>query len=784
MNVKTYDLFIELDFQNLKYEAKELVEIESDEDVVLNSSGLQIKKIMAEGSLLRFRQDGEDLAIETGPFRGVLEIEFTGSIPDALTGIYKAPYDGTYMITTQFEAIHARRMFPCVDHPAYKAEFKLAVRIDRDLDAISNMPIESAKEDGGKKTVSFQKTPRMSTYLLYLGVGKFEEIKGRVGDTDVIAASTPMRAGRGQFALDIAIKSIDFYESYFGLPYSLPKVHLIAVPEFAAGAMENWGAVTFRETAMLVDKGSSVKARKRVAEVVAHELAHMWVGDLVTMKWWNEIWLNESFATFMAYKVVDSANPEWRIWEEFLNSEASLAMGRDALRNTHPIEVDIKSPSEIEEVFDDISYSKGACMLRMIEDYVGGDGFRRGVSSYLSRYKFQNAVGDDLWSSLEETSGRRVKEIMEGWVRKPGYPLVSVSMKGENLTMRQERFLLSGEHEKGTWPIPINMELNGEPKQFFMDTEEMTIEVETLKSLKMNIDRKGLYRVLYKGLFDSVWQADLSPLDRWGIVSDAFAFLVSQRISFSDYLAIIERFMDEKEDLPAREVSDQLSLLNLITPSKVAETSRRFHALLLKRLESREDENGRMLRGIAAGRLVMVDDAYSRELGAKFLNYDAVEPDLRDAVASAFARGFGDFDPIIKRYRESVSDEEKIRMLAALTSFKDSSLVALSFGLALSGEVKRQDVRTMIVYAVGNPDGRDVVWTWMKANIEKLKEYYSASGALSRMMPSILPLLGIGKAADMERFFNENPIPEAETGIRAGLEKLRIYDRLASGQGR
>jgi len=350
--------------------------------------------------------------------------------------------------------------------------------------------------------------------------------------------------------------------------------------------------------------------------------------------------------------------------------------------------------------------------------------------------------------------------------------------------MRQERFLLSGEHENGTWPIPISMELNGEPKQLFMENEEMSIEVKTLKSIKINTDRKGLYRVLYEGLSDLVWIADLSPLDRWGIVSDSLAFLISKRTSFSYYLTVVERFIDEKDDLPAREVSDQLSLLNLIVPSKVAEISKRFHASQLKRLELREDENGRMLRGIMAGRLAMVDGTYAKEVGARFLDYDAVEPDMRDAVASAFARSSGDFDSVLKRYRQSTSDEEKIRMLTALTSFNDSSLVALSFGLALSGEVKRQDVRTMISYAVGNPDARGVLWTWIKTNIEKLKEYYSASGALSRMMPSILPLLGIGRAADVEKFFNENPIPSAEAGIKAGLEKLRIYDRLASGQGR
>lgn len=239
--VRDYDLSLDIDFRNLKFIGRVTIGLESDRDVVLNCSGLEIMEMRADNVPAKFRHDGEDLVIETGPFSGRLEIKYAGSIPDALVGIYRAPYDKTYMVTTQFEAAHARSMFPCVDNPEYKAEFKLTLQIDKDLDAISNMPIESVKVDGDRKTVTFQKTLRMSTYLLYLGVGHLEEIRERVGGIDIIVATTPGKAKRGKFALEVAKEAMGFYQSYFDMPYSLPKIHLISVPEFAAGAMENWG---------------------------------------------------------------------------------------------------------------------------------------------------------------------------------------------------------------------------------------------------------------------------------------------------------------------------------------------------------------------------------------------------------------------------------------------------------------------------------------------------------------------------------------------------------------
>jgi len=778
MQVRSYSLFLDLDLQNLQFKGRVLIELQSERDVVLNSIGLRVLNSRANGKPFHFEQSGENLVIKTGPFKGTLEVEYAGSISDLLVGIYRAPYDGTYMVTTQFEAAHARRMLPCVDHPDYKAEFKLTLKIAEDLDAISNMPIESVKVEDGKKVVSFQKTPKMSTYLLYLGVGKFEEAKEKLGNIDVIFATSTGKARKGQFALEAAKRSLEFYQSYFSIPYMLPKVHLITVPEFAAGAMENWGAITFREAALEVDENSSFKTRRRVAEVVAHELAHQWFGNLVTMKWWNDLWLNESFATFMGYKVVDAAYPEWRVWQEFLLSEASGAMSRDSLKSTHPIEVDIKSPSEIEQIFDEISYGKGACILRMIEAYLEADDFRKGVEKYLIKHKFSNATCNDLWGSLEEASGKQVRRIMSEWIKKPGYPVVTAMMNGGKLTLRQERFLLTGDYEKDVWPIPVTMKLDGEFNKLLLDTEETAIDVKDAKSLKLNIDHTGFYRVYYKENYDLVWKSELSAFDRWELIFDAVAFLLAGRMPFSDYLSLVKRYYREQDYLPAREVSDQLIFLYLIMPSRVAEISREFYRSQLKILEGKSDENSSILRGIMAGRLAMVDEAYAEELGTRFLEYEKVEPDMRAAVAVAYARAFSNFEEIVSRYRKSLSDEERTRLLDAMASFKETSLVALSLGLALGGEVKRQDVGSMILAATANPDARDLAWTWLKVNIGRLLKLYEGTGRLSRILLSVIPILGIGRVEEVERFFEENKIPEAEKGIEAGIEKLKIYDRL------
>jgi tricorn protease interacting factor F2/3 len=757
MKVESYDLFLDVDFRNLRFDGKVRIRLDSETDVKLDSVELEIVEVEANGRPVKYNLEGENLLVKTGKFAGELGIKYRGSVSDKLVGLYKAAYDGGYVVSTQFEA-----------------DFKLTVRTDSDTSVISNMPPTSVKVDGPRKTVEFPKTPRMSTYLLYLGIGNFEEVKDRLNGIEYIVATVPGKSSGAKFPLDIAKDSVKFFESYFGSKYNLPKMHLIAVPEFAAGAMENWGAITFREIALLVDKDSSIRAKKQVAEVIAHEISHQWFGDLVTMKWWDDLWLNESFATFMAYKATDSMFPQWVVWQDFVRGDTAGALGRDSLVNTHPIEVKVNSISEIEEIFDDISYGKGASIIRMLEAYAGEDHFMRGVRSYLEKYKFSNAAGSDLWNEIEHASKMKVKAIMTEWIRRPGYPVVSVKAEGKKLMFRQARFLLNGKSEPSDWPIPLTLKINGKEQKLLMQRSVESLDVpDRFDSLKLNLEQTGFYRVYYDGLYDKVWRSEMSPVDRYGIVSDAYAFTIRGKMDFNQYLDLVDRYMNEHEYLPTFEVSDQLSSLYAIT-SRIAETSRVFHRTQLKILAKKKDENSVVLRGSMASRLALVDEQYAKELASRFNEYESAEPDMKQAMVIAHARISEDFDGLFHNYKNRQSEEEKSRFLIGLTSFGQPVLNSRALELASSGEIKKQHVVTLLSSAARHPDGRAVTWDWITKNFEWLRTIYEGTGTLSRYFTYALPILGLYRSEYVTKFFDQHKAPETTKGVEAGLEKLEI----------
>jgi tricorn protease interacting factor F2/3 len=783
VEIATYDLLLDLDFEGLKFNGRLLIKLKTEQDLILNSVGLDIRHVSSENRAVAFRPKGEDLIVETGRFDGILKVEYSGQVPDSLAGIYRAPYDHSHIVTTHFEAAQARRMLPCVDRPDVKAAFKIAVRISEGLEAISNMPVQSVTKEGDKKLVTFEPTPRMSTYLLYLGVGKFETQAVKLGQTDVVLATTPGKLKLGKFAQDEARNALQYFNSYYNLPYTLPKVHLIGVPEFAMGAMENWGAITFREVMLLVDARTSTRVKMRVSMGVAHELAHQWFGDLVTMKWWDDIWLNESFATLMSYKAVNSFHPDWNIWDGFFNGDPKVetlagALARDCLVNTHPIQVPVNSVDEIEQIFDSISYGKGAHVLQMLEAYIGEEAFRLGVNRYLSVHAYSNATGNDLWSALEETSGKPVTRIMSQWVKQPGYPFVTVSLHDGKLTLTQSRFLISAASDKSTWPVPVVLEVNGNKQTVLMEGPQKVVEVESLKTLRINPDRTGFYPVRYIGLEDLVWKSGLSPFDKWGIAYDSFLFLIAGRLTFKEYLNTVEAFIKEHETLLASEISDQLAMLYALVPSQIADISREFHRSQLEILKGKNDPMSLSVRGKVASRLALVDEGYASMLGRDFKKYDDVLPDMKQAVALAYARSTNDFEGLVRAYRQSESDEDKVKFLYAMTALTGEGLLQKALEFSLSGEVKRQDVLSIIHGAVEKPYTAETTWTWLQSNMESLRQMYLNTGVLSGVFFSIIPILGVNRTREFESFFERHKMPEAEMGIRAGLERLEAYDRL------
>src|SRR6184192_3072694 len=778
--VNEYDVFLDVDFDALRFSGKVRIDISSTGNISLDAVDLEVASVKTNDRNVPFKQHGNVVDIQTGRFSGTLEVDYKGKVSESLTGFYKAPYGDKYVMTTHFEAGHARRLLPCIDHPAYKADFKLTVRTRNDLSVISNMPLEAERKEGNRKTVAFQKTPKMSTYLLYLGIGRFEEDKNRHNKTELYTASVVKPDGKIKtgLAFEAAQKSLEFYEKYFGIPYDLPKLHLIAVPEFAYGAMENWGAITFREILLHADKDTSTSTKKSIAEVIAHEIAHMWFGDLVTMKWWDDLWLNESFATFMGHHAVEQGYPQWKVWQDFVRTQTSGAMGRDGLRSTHPIEARVKNPEEIEELFDEISYGKGASILRMIEAYIGPDKFQKGVAKYLEKFRYSNASGQDLWSHLQEASGTDVNRIMEAWISKPGFPIITATLSDKKLNLEQERFLMAAGIEKQSWPVPVTMMVDGKPQSLLLDKEKAQVNIgPSPKSLKLNVDQTGFYIVHYQGreLQDLLWKSRLSPLDKWGLISDAKALLLSGRMPIREYLSLLERFRKDEEYLPMFEISDQLELLHVLAPEKMRDTSRRFHTDQLKTLQAKTDENSMMLKGIVAGRLTLIDDAYAKEQGSKIKDLASVDPDMKRPVVMGYARSSNDYNGLIDRFKKSATDEERLRYLEGLASFNKPDLVAKALEFSLTGQVKKQDVRNIVAYSTSNADARSVTWEWFKTNIEKLETMYEGTAQLSSIMRAYISIAGVGRVDEAESLFNQYPVPAAD----ATLERLRIYDRLA-----
>jgi len=496
------------------------------------------------------------------------------------------------------------------------------------------------------------------------------------------------------------------------------------------------------------------------------------------MKWWDDLWLNESFATFMAYKVVDWAFPQWKIWQDFVKNSTGGAMARDGLTSTHPIEAKVRSPEEIEELFDEISYGKGASILRMIEAYIGPDKFQKGVSKYLQQFRYSNAAGRDLWNHLQQASGLDVSRVMNEWISKEGYPVVKASLSQGKLLLEQERFMFSGERKMQTWPIPVNITVDGKTQQLLLEKEKAEVKLTTPKSLKLNEDRTGFYRTDYRGneLQKLVWASKLSGLDRYGLANDAWAFLNSGRMSWKEYQTLLERFFGDEEYLPTFETSERLTTLFLIAPEKTIDLSRRYHKSQLKILERKRDENSSLLKGIVALRLAVMDDAYAREVGSKFKDLANVEPDMKRAVIVGYARSSNDYEGLLSAYKKSTTDEDRLRYLEGLASFKRPDLVRRVQDFAMAGNVKRQDIgRGLLQFATSNPDAHAVTWEWFRDNIEKLDKMYEGTATLSAYMRLYISVIGVGRVGEVEKFFGERKL----AGADATLERLKIHDRLA-----
>lgn len=732
----------------------------------------------------------------------IIDIQYTGTLNDRLLGFYRSRFSHNskteYLATTQFEAADARRAFPCWDEPNYKATFDVVLVAPPGTTAISNMPIAYTKKRGDETVYHFKRTPKMSTYLLYLGVGKFEYREGKTKKSRIRIVTTPGKSWQGEYAQYVAERLLTVYEHYFKRPYPLPKLDLIALPDFAAGAMENWGAITFRENILLYDpKNSSTHTQQLIAEVISHELAHQWFGNLVTMDWWNDLWLNEGFATFMATKMVDMLYPQWRMWDQFVDMSMEGAMRMDSLHSTHPIDVEVESPSQIREIFDAISYNKGACVLRMLEDMVGKVAFRNGLRLYLGRFKYRNATTNDLWECIEQAYRSDVRNIAESWLKQDGFPVLDVTSTAFRLEITQERFYADGQTESNmhVWPIPVRHQA-GRRTEIALFTDRTAVQA-LPRRFVANHNRVGFYRVQYRGLlFDEIKgmikRREVTPRDRWGVQNDLFAFCLSGRVSLSDYLDIVDAYAEDTAYLPVSNIGRNLVLLLNISAghrwaSIVQTRALPFFRDILNRIgrepSDSDSHTDTFLRAMAIRALSRMDNDVADWALSVFKkmrqDISSVHPDIRAPMLVAAAHNGGPqlLDQMKNMFSVVDSIEEKTRVLEGMCGFDAPALLQQTLDFTLTDHVRSQNVYLPIHHVGNNPYGGRILWPWVKNNWESLRSKIGVGNPLLGRVISSLTLATTSEdIPDICKFYDVNPAPGTERTLAQTLEMISIYD--------
>ena len=814
-----YELMFEPLFHNFKFNGEEIITLNLSKptnSIKIDAAELSIKEshIIQGGKIISSKsslnEKNEKLTIKLAKKikgKAKLSIKFTGTLNDRLLGFYKSQYKDKkgktkYLATTQFEAADARRAFPCWDEPAVKATFDVSLLVDKHLDAISNMPVISKKKTGTKILHKFGRTPIMSTYLLYLGVGEFEYLHGKLRNIKIRIVTTKGNKNKGKLSLDFTKKFLGEYEKYFGIKYPLPKLDMIAIPDFAAGAMENWGAITFREAILLYDaKTSSTRTKQYIAEVISHELAHQWFGNLVTMKWWNDLWLNESFATFMATKIVNKFYPEWDLWDQFLGDAMLEAMSLDALKNSHPINVDVKHPAQIREIFDAISYDKGGNVLRMLENYVGIENFRKGLKYYLTQHKYSNAEGQDLWKSIGRVAHKPVDAMMKTWIDQVGYPVVDVKRNNSKVSLTQRRFLSDGsKSSKNRWSIPIHIEEGNHESSILMKSQKSVVSLKNIDSnFIVNSGRYGFYRVQYDdnslaNLSLLIDEKILNHVDRWSLQNDLFSQCVSGTKQIQEYLDFTTSYHDEDNYITLHNLAQNLyHLYKLTRKEKFSDEIRTYTAQFLGTIFDRlgwdsqknEKHTDALLRSFVITALGKLGDKEilneARKRFNKFLkNKNSLAADLQEPVfvLVAWQGNEKTYNKLLSLYKKSTLQEEKIRFLMAMCNFKQKNLLLKTLALSLTPEVRSQNIRVPIMGISTNIYGSDILWPWLKNNWKKLVGRFGVGNPLAnRIVASIGGVIDDKQEKDVRKFFKRMPLPGTERVIEQTLERVRIRSK-------
>jgi len=682
----------------------------------------------------------------------VVRIEFSGAITDAMHGLYPCyfTHDGTkkHLLATQFESHHAREVFPCVDEPAAKATYDLMLITKPGLTALSNMPIKWSEEKNGLMTTYFEQTPRMSSYLLAFVVGELHKKTAhtKFGVEVNIWATPAQNEETLNFALDIATRSIDFYNEYFGVPYPLPKSDHVALPDFSSGAMENWGLITYRESCLLADPKLTPESSKRfIATVIAHELSHQWFGNLVTMQWWNDLWLNESFANMMEYVAVDALHPEWRMWEDFATNEVTAALRRDSLDGVQSVQADVNHPDEISTLFDPaIVYAKGGRLLVMVRRLIGEEAFRAGLKSYFEKFAYQNTVGDDLWRELQTASGQPIVDLMNTWISQPGLPIVQVEQNnsGEQptATLRQERFFI-GDHQPSDalWPIPL---FANQPLDDILTEREKTFTANG--DVRLNCGLNGHFVTHY----DSAAQdrliekaAELPTLDKICLLQDMALLARAGRESSAALLPLARVFQHETNERVFNKAGTNLvELRKFVDDSKAgrarlkqisAEFARDTFMELGWDEQDGESDDDRERRTAALGLMLYGEDSAAlAEAKRRFneTNPDDLPTEIRPLIINANVRYFETpemIDRLFMIYQNTPSADLQVDIALSLTSTKHPATAERILTAIKDADIIRpQDASRWFIYLIRTRENRQIAWNWLKENWSWVKDTF------------------------------------------------------------
>jgi puromycin-sensitive aminopeptidase len=781
-------------------------------EIVLNAAELDVgpawitpegaERVDAEGVELDATTERLTLRFgtELRPGRHVLHVGFAGALNDKLLGFYRSTYtaeDGTEHVigTTHFEPTDARKAFPCWDEPDLKAVFAITLVADEDLAILANGPEIARHPAGeGRVRVRFADTMPMSTYLVAYCVGRLE-ITDPV-DVDGVPLRVVHVPGKGHltpFALEVGAFSLRFFTEYYGIPYPDKKVDMIALPDFAAGAMENLGLITYRETYVLIDPERSTQAEcEAVVGVVAHELAHMWFGDLVTMRWWNGLWLNEAFATFMENLVVHAFREDWDAWSSFRRT-CSAAFDVDALDSTRPIEYPVRSPNDAHGMFDTLTYTKGAAVLRMLEQYLGPDRFRDGIRRYLKAHARGNTETHDLWDAMEAETGEPAGRIMDGWIFQGGYPIVSIEPSNGELRLSQERFRWQGGDDGSRWDVPLLVRRAGGDavERVLVGRDGGAVAVEPGALSIANANESSFVRVRYaNGLLDRVSAnlEHLHPIERYGVVDDTWAAVIAGSVAVGDYLAFLRR-LEGEDDLYVWQIV--LASLGALDRCLEGEARGRLHAWVRRLLspvgaslgdEPRPDESDlrRSLRGAVLSSMALLGGderavARSRELEARARASERVDPPLAAAAITVVAaRGDDDdYDRYDAAREQMPTPQQQLRYLYALADFRVPELLDRSLEKTLNGSIRPQNGPFVQARAVANRELGERAWAFVKQHWDESVARFNP-GSIIYMAESVRYLTTPELQSDAEAFFADHPVPQSGKMLEQALERQRI----------